>query len=238
MNKGLTADWRRKLQELARGNEEYAKFHKRIVNTKKMVLGVRVPDLRKTAKSLAGEMKTAADVQEFLTDINDQILEEVLSAGFVINYAKLNADDKIKLTRNYLTKVDSWAEVDLFSEHHKKADLDKYWDCAMASLQDKNEFVVRFGIMVCLANFLTAEKLASVFAALRQLKSDKYYVKMAMAWLYAEAAVKFYEVTMAEIKRAEIDEWTRRKAWQKMLESRRISDSHKAEIRAARKRND
>jgi hypothetical protein len=58
---------------------------------------------------------------------------------------------------------------------------------------------------------------------------------MALAWLYTEAAVNFYTQTLAELKRAEIDTWTRRKALQKMLESYRFSEVQKAEIREAKK---
>jgi len=36
-----------KLAELAEGNETYAAFNKRIVNTDMPVVGVRVPDLRR-----------------------------------------------------------------------------------------------------------------------------------------------------------------------------------------------
>jgi len=35
------------LTDLAQGNESYAAFNKRIVNTKMPVIGVRVPDLRR-----------------------------------------------------------------------------------------------------------------------------------------------------------------------------------------------
>ena len=35
-----------KLTKLAEGNEAYAEFNKRIINTKMLVIGVRVPDLR------------------------------------------------------------------------------------------------------------------------------------------------------------------------------------------------
>jgi L-arabinose isomerase len=52
--------WKEDLSELAAGNDEYAAFNRRIVNTKKQVLGVRMPDLRRLAKRVAKGM-TAAD---------------------------------------------------------------------------------------------------------------------------------------------------------------------------------
>ena len=41
-----------KLSKLAEGNETYAEFNKRIVNTEMPVIGVRVPDLRRLAREL------------------------------------------------------------------------------------------------------------------------------------------------------------------------------------------
>jgi hypothetical protein len=49
--------------------------------------------------------------------------------------------------------------------------------------------------------------------------------------LYATAGVKFYDKTLKEIKRVEVDIWTRNKALQKMLESYRFTDKQKEEIR-------
>jgi hypothetical protein len=43
--------------------------------------------------------------------------------------------------------------------------------------------------------------------------------------------VKFYNKTLEEVKRSELDIWTRNKALQKMLESYRFSEEQKEEIR-------
>jgi len=59
-------------------------------------------------------------------------------------------------------------------------------------------------------------------------------VKMAVAWLYAEAAIEFFDLTIREMANVRIDTWTRRKALTKMLESRRFSDKQKQEIRDLR----
>jgi hypothetical protein len=57
---------------------------------------------------------------------------------------------------------------------------------------------------------------------------------MGLAWLYAEAAVEHYDKTLAELARPGADPWTRRKAYQKMLESFRFTPAQKEEIRALR----
>ncbi|MDR1913304.1 MAG: DNA alkylation repair protein, partial [Clostridiales bacterium] len=69
-----------------------------------------------------------------------------------------------------------------------------------------------------------------VFETLRMVSHDGYYVKVALAWLYAEAAVDFYERTLLEVQSRSV--WVRNKALQKMIESRRFTDEQKLEFRS------
>ena len=48
------------LTDLAQGNESYAVFNQRIVNTKMPVIGVRVPDLRRLARELSTKIGRAS----------------------------------------------------------------------------------------------------------------------------------------------------------------------------------
>jgi 3-methyladenine DNA glycosylase AlkD len=226
--------WKEDLSELAAGNDEYAAFNRRIVNTKKQVLGVRMPDLRRLAKRVAKGM-TAADAAAMYGALDESVYEEVLLFGLVLNAAKLTETEHIALTRRYLEKVDSWAGIDVFAEKNARFSGVTYWQFALEMLHEKREFFVRYGIVACMANFLTDEKIAQVFAELRMLKSNAYYVRMAAAWLYATAAVRYYEITMLELQNTAIDPWARRKAYQKMLESRQMSETQKGEIRLTRR---
>lgn len=67
---------------------------------------------------------------------------------------------------------------------------------------------------------------------------DIYYVDMMRAWYFAEALAKQEAATLPYLERkgddALLDEWTRRKAIQKAIESRRISSEMKERLRAIR----
>ena len=82
-----------------------------------------------------------------------------------------------------------------------------------------------------MTNFLDKARIDRVFAALRNVRHDGYYVKMGLAWLYATAAVNFFELTLAELESGHIDAWTRNKAYQKMRESRRFTPEEQRIIR-------
>ena len=76
------------LTNLAQGNETYAAFNKRIVNTKMPVIGVRVPDLRRLARELAPDI-SAADISKLLTAQNKSF-DYVLLCGLLITHARLD----------------------------------------------------------------------------------------------------------------------------------------------------
>ena len=77
----MSRDLTRRLIDLAQGNETYAAFNKRIVNTKMDVIGVRVPDLRRLARELAGDM-SAADISRLLAAPSN-LYEYVLLCGLL-----------------------------------------------------------------------------------------------------------------------------------------------------------
>ena len=216
------------LAELAQGNETYAAFNRRIVNTKMPVIGVRVPDLRRLARELAANM-SAADISKLLTTQNESF-DYVLLCGLLINRAKISDEEAIRLTRQYLPCVDSWAHIDVFVEKKRRFAGDIWWDFALECSQNEAEFTVRYGVISLMTNFLDESHINQVFAALRNVKHDGYYVKMALAWLYATAAVNFFELTLAELENEHIDAWTRNKAYQKMRESRRFTPEQQAVI--------
>lgn len=219
----------RQLEMLAQGNETYAAFNKRIVNTKMPVIGVRVPDLRRLARRLAPDM-SAAGISKLLTAKNKSF-DYVLLCGLLITHARLDEQAAIDLTKQYLPRVDSWAHIDVFIEKKRRFAGELWWDFALECLQSEAEFTVRYGVISLMTNFLDKAHIDQVFAALRNVRHDGYYVKMGLAWLYATAAVHFLELTLAELENEHIDAWTRNKAYQKMRESRRFTPEEQRIIR-------
>ena len=224
----MLQDLTRQLETLAQGNESYAVFNHRIVNTKMPVIGVRVPDLRRLARKLAPNM-SAADISKLLTAKNESF-EYVLLCGLLITHARLNDQTMIDLAKQYLPHVDSWAHIDIFVEKKRRFAGEVWWDFALECLQNEDEFTVRYGVISLMTNFLDEAHIDQVFAVLRNVKHDGYYVKMALAWLYATAAVHFFELTLAELENEHIDTWTRNKAYQKMRESQRFTPEQQAVI--------
>ena len=59
-------------------------------------------------------------------------------------------------------------------------------------------------------------------------------VRMMVAWYFATALAKQYQDALPYMQKGRMEEWTRRKAIQKALESRRVSPEHKEYLRSLR----
>lgn len=220
------------LQKQARGNASYAAFNVRIVKTRQPVLGVRIPALRALAKELAPTM-TVTDLRALLRR-RDMPFEYSLLCGLLITHAPLNDADAIALLRRYIAQADCWAHIDSVVEKKRRFATSAWWDFAITSLYSSHEFTVRYGIVAFLANFLDDSHYNDVFIRLRGVTHTGYYVKMALAWTYATAAVDFFEQTLRELSHAHHDPWVVQKSYQKMRESRRFTPAQQVRIRTLR----
>ncbi len=218
------------LGRLSVGNAEYADFNKRIVATDKQVLGVRMPDLRELAKRIAKDWGFN-DIKQFLNELNDDVYEQIILAGLLINQIKLSNTEKLELTKLYLVKVDSWTHIDTFVESKPDNQTDFWYKVAIDCLGSDRELTVRYGVVLLMKNFLRPDYIDKVLEAVNSIDHQGFYVKLAIAWLYAESAINFYDRAMTSISEHRIDNWTSKKALQKMLESNRISPENKVSIR-------
>ena len=66
------------------------------------------------------------------------------------------------------------------------------------------------------------------------VQADDYYVRMMQAWYFATALAKQYEAILPYFTNRQLSPWTLRMAIQKAVESRRIPDEHKEQLRALR----
>lgn len=216
---------KQELQSLV--DSEYAKFNQKLCpDTKRQMLGIRVPALRKLAQKIAKE----ENWQEILNQADDTYFEEVLLQGLVIGYAKIEIDEKLEYIKWFVPKIDSWAISDTFCPtlKIKPKDLAKVWNFILPYLNSKEEFDVRFAVIMMLDYYITEEYVDQVLEKLDQISHEGYYVKMAVAWTICEIGIKFNEKAMQYLRNENhLDKFTFNKALQKMRESYRIDKEQK-----------
>lgn len=208
------------------------------------VVGVRTPDARRIAKRL---MKRA-DAGVFLRSLPHRHFEEdqvhAFAIGEVVDY-----DEAIGLYDAFLPHIDNWATCDQMPVRvlgERPAETLGHVDRWLASGEC---YSVRFGIGVLMRLFLgdwfdprLLEKVASARlpgAPPRPAReSDSYYVDMMRAWYFAEALVRQEAAALPYFESGggavPLDEWTRRKAIQKAIESNRVATGLKDRLRGWR----
>lgn len=223
---------KKKLLELS--DKKYKEFHGGLCPGKENIIGVRVPILRNYAKELFKEQ----DWKQTIKEIDNEYYEEIMLQGMLIGQAKTEDINIIlKYVENYVPKIDNWAICDVFCAGLKITQKNKkeVWEFIQKYLKSDKEFEIRFAVVMILDYYIEEQYLSEDFKIFDDIKHEGYYVKMAVAWAISVCLIKFYDETVQYLKKCELDDWTYNKAIQKAIESYRISDNRKQELRKMKK---
>lgn len=166
-------------------DEEYKKFNAKLCpDTKREMLGIRIPKLRNLAKSMLKENNW----KEILENLEDEYFEEIILQGFIIAYAKCDIEEKFEYIKKFVPKIDSWAISDTFvpTLKIKEKDLAKVFKFITPYFSSKKEFEVRFAVIMLLDYYIVEEYIDKIIQILDNIEHEGYYVKMGVAWCLAE----------------------------------------------------
>ena len=211
----------------------YRDFHCKLMPTMDpaRVIGVRVPDVRKLAKTLRPEEAAA-----FLDQLPHAYYEENNLHAFLINGVK-TFDEALTAVNRFLPFVDNWATCDGLSPRAFKKDLPRLKAEIPRWLADEHVYTVRFGAKMTMDHFLTPFD-PSLLAAALSVRSEEYYINMMLAWLLATALAKQYDAAVAYLEADTLPEFVHNKAIQKAVESYRITPEQKAYLRTLRRKKE
>lgn len=214
-------------------DEEYRQFHSKLVPGIDNIVGVRLPRLRVVAKQLA-----KGDWRNCILSIQDNYYEEIMLQGLLISYAKTDIGEILHYIAAFVPKINNWAVCDTFCNSLKitQKNMAQIWDFLQPYLMSRNEFEMRFGIVMLLSFYIEDEYIDQVLARLDNAKHDGYYVKMAVAWAISICFVKYPQKTMAYLKKNTLDNFTYNKALQKITESLRVDKATKTLIRSMKRK--
>jgi len=216
-------------------DEGYREFNKKLCpDTKRKMLGIRIPKLREFAKNLLKEN----DYKDILKNLDDEYFEEIIVQGFVVGYAKCSIEEKFPYIKEFVPKIDSWAISDTFvpTLKIKDKDLEKVLKFIMPYFSSNEEFEVRFAIIMLLDYYIRTEYVDQVVTLIDSIKHDGYYVKMGASWCLAEVGIKFNDKAIEYLQGGNsLDKFTFNKTLQKMIESYRIDDKQKVLLRSMKR---
>ena len=210
-------------------DEKFAAFQARLIPNvaPERIIGVRTPALRKLAKTLRG----SGEAEEFLKALPHEFFEENNLHAFLLCEMK-DFDACVQAVEDFLPYVDNWATCDQMSPRvfrKNKQALLPYIRCWIAS---ERCYTRRFGTGMLMSHFLDEDFREEYLRLVSDKRSEEYYVNMMIAWYFATALAKQYEAALPYLENRRLDPWVHNKTIQKAVESFRVSDEHKACLRA------
>lgn len=158
------------------------------------------------------EMVVRETVGKIAEKCSETYFEEIMIIGMVINLASMGQQERLALVEQFVPLIDNWAVCDVFCGGAKwvgepgrgpKASLrvprERVWKWLQGyllgnkerGLSGKEEFEIRFAVVMLMCYFLDEEYLSQVFLVLKKVHFGAYYVDMGVAWCLATARAKF-----------------------------------------------
>lgn len=212
-------------------DSDYAIFHSALVPgiSRESILGVRVPEIRKIAKTISGTKETS----EFINALPHRYYDENMLHS-VLLCAERDYDICIREIESFLPYIDNWAVCDALSpkvfKHNKKDVMSRipYW------VVSEHTYTCRFGIKMIMDFFLDDDFKPEYLELVSAVHRDEYYIQMMQAWFFATALAKQWDSTIPYIENEILDRWVHNKTIQKARESYRISDEQKEYLKRFR----
>ena len=206
---------------------EYREFHSRLVPTieKDKIIGVRLPELRKLGKGLKNN--------DFAWDY----YEELMLHGFYIGYAKLTFDERLALLDEFVPKIDNWAVCDCVCSTLKFINKNKaeFLEYLKKYMYSSREYEIRFAAVILMDYYIDDEYVDFTVEYLKSIKSDYYYVNMAVAWALSVAFVKYRDKVMPLIESGCLTKEIHNMTISKIRDSFRVDKETKVYLKGLRR---
>ena len=215
-------------------DEGYRTLQAKIIPTvaPERMIGVRTPALR----ALAEEVGKRPDGEAFLHALPHRYFDEDQLHAFILSEMK-DFDRCLMEVERFLPYVDNWATSDQLSPKCFKKHRRELLPSIQRWMASGATYPVRFGVGMLMQHYLEEDFDPAYLSWVADLRSEEYYVNMMRAWYFATALAKQYEAAVSYLEGGALDPWTHNKAIQKAVESYRITDERKANLKRLRKRS-
>lgn len=208
-----------KMQDL-----KYRDFHARLMPTvdKDRIIGVRVPQMRKFAKSIAG----STEAEMFLQKLPHEYYEENNLHAFLTEQIK-DFDKALYETERFLPYIDNWATCDMFYPKVFKKHPERLMPKIDEWIKSGRTYTVRYAIGLLMRMDFKEEHMKMV----AEVKSEEYYVNMMISWYFATALAADFDGAIVYLEEKRLDTWVHNKTIQKAVESYRIDNCTKDKLK-------
>lgn len=212
-------------------DKEYKAFHEKLMPTvsSHTVIGIRTPVLRR----FAAEFAKTEDIAAFMASLPHAYYEENNLHGFLIEKIQ-DFEKAVNALETFLPYIDNWATCDMLSPKIFAKNKEKLLPYIQKWLTSSHTYTVRYGIVSLMKHYLDADFRPEYLEMVAHISSDDYYIRMAMAWFFAEALLKQYEIALPYLIEKRLPLWVHNKTICKYTESLRPTKEEKDAIKALR----
>lgn len=208
---------------------KYRDFHSALVPNidKEQIIGVRLPELRKIGKKLTDN------------NFDWHYYEEIMLHGFYIGYAKLSYEERISLLTEFIPYINNWAVCDCVSSTLKFVNKNRsdFLEFLKPYMNSQKEYELRFAVVMLMDYYLDDKYLKFTVDCLSKIKSDYYYVNMAVAWALSVAFVKDSNLVLPLIENYTLEPFVHNKTISKICDSYRVDKPIKEKLKTYRIKN-
>lgn len=221
-------------QLFAMQDKDYQTFQSKLMPTvpAEKVIGMRTPVLRKLAKQLAG----TAQAEVFLHSLPHEYYEENNLHAFLTESIR-DYDTALAETERFLPYIDNWATCDCFCPKVFAKHREELLGPVRRWLDSGETYTMRYAMNVLMRYYLDEAFRPEYLAWVAGVRSEEYYLNMMRAWYFATALAKQPQAALPWLTEKRLDVWTHNKTIQKAVESYRIPDEMKRQLRALRIRS-
>ena len=218
------------LQSIA--EEKYKVFSLKLLPKDTMLLGVRIPLLKKIAKQIKKN-------NEILSYLNTpiQILkyqEEKMLYSLLISSQDIPEEKRIDDIKNYVPYIKNWSECDTFISSLKSIKNNQilYYNNFLSYTKSTSEYEIRFFYVMALNYFINNSFLPQILSLIKTQKYYGYYDRMAVAWFLSMAFVNNHEMIKYFLKETPLDAQVYKKTISKINDSYQIKKELKTELKS------
>jgi len=203
--------------------EKYKDFAKSLIPGNVILIGIRLPILKKIAKEI---MKT--DYKSFLNLKDNNIFEVKMLKAFVIANIK-DLKTYLSFFTKFIQTIDNWSICDSFIAASKiiEKNRETFYTIIEKLLVNKKEFNNRVGFVILLNYYIVDEYIDDVLTIIDLYKNDTYYANMALAWLLCEAYIKYPQKMQTYLSNVTLNKNIKKNMIRKIKDSYRVPKSNK-----------
>lgn len=210
-------------------DEKYKEFHSRLIPniSPDNIIGVRTPVLRRFSKEIYGTEEALSFVEH---PLSHRYYDEKNLHAMLIEPEK-DFEKALKQCEAFLGVIDNWATCDMYSPRAFKKHKDLIEPKIFEWMKSEHTYTVRFSIKMAMAHFLGEDGAYELMEAISEIRSEEYYINMMIAWYFATALAKQYDLAEKFLLSKKLSPWVHNKAIQKAVESRKVTEEKKAYLK-------